>query len=87
MLAHMILHLDHVTRPNDRIIIRTKWVFRNKYYEIGKVICNKARLVEKGDNFYFDVSEASSELTEARPKLETAILFLFHSIRQFHEPT
>ena len=35
-------------RPQDKNIIGTKWVFRNKQDEHGVVIRNKARLVAKG---------------------------------------
>ena len=37
-----------VPRPKDKNIIGTKWVFRNKLTEDGKVSRNKARLVCKG---------------------------------------
>ena len=36
--------------PNDRIVIGTRWVFKNKRDEEGNVIRNKARLVVKGYN-------------------------------------
>ena len=39
---------DIVPRPIDKNVIGTKWVFRNKLNEDGKVIKNKARLVCKG---------------------------------------
>ena len=35
-------------RPQDKNIIGTKWVFRNKQDEHGVVVRNKARLVAKG---------------------------------------
>ena len=35
-------------RPKDKNIIGTKWVFKNKLNEDGKVCRNKARLVCKG---------------------------------------
>eukprot|EP00253_Pinus_taeda_P025727 PITA_25727 len=35
-------------RPNDKNIIGTKWIFKNKLNENGDVIRNKARLVCKG---------------------------------------
>ena len=34
-----------VTRPKEKNVIGTKWVFRNKLNEDGKVLRNKARLV------------------------------------------
>ena len=37
-----------VPRPKDKNVIGTKWVFRNKLNEDGKVSRNKARLVCKG---------------------------------------
>ena len=37
-----------VPRPKDKNVIGTKWVFRNKLSEDGKVSRNKARLVCKG---------------------------------------
>lgn len=35
-------------RPKDKNVIGTKWVFKNKMNEDGKMIKNKARLVCKG---------------------------------------
>ena len=37
-----------VPRPKDKNVINTKWVFRNKLNEDGKVSRNKERLVCKG---------------------------------------
>ena len=37
-----------VPRPQDKNIIDTKWVYKNKLDENGRVIRNKARLVCKG---------------------------------------
>ena len=37
-----------VPRPKDKNVIGTKWVFKNKLNEDGKVSRNKARLVCKG---------------------------------------
>ena len=37
-----------VPRPKVKNIIGTKWVFKNKMNEQGKVVRNKARLVCKG---------------------------------------
>ena len=39
-----------VLQPEDRSIIGTKWVFRNKLDEFGTVTRNKARLVVQGYN-------------------------------------
>jgi len=35
-------------RPQDAIVIETKWVFHNKQDDQGIVVRNKARLVAKG---------------------------------------
>ena len=40
--------LTLVPRPRDKKVIGTKWVFRNKLNEAGKVSRNKERLVCKG---------------------------------------
>ena len=39
---------DLVPKPQQKNIIGTKWVFRNKLNEKGEVIRNKARLVAQG---------------------------------------
>jgi len=39
---------DLVPKPQQKNIIRTKWVFRNKLTEQGEVVRNKARLVAQG---------------------------------------
>jgi len=39
---------DQVPKPQQKNIIRTKWVFRNKLNEQGEVVRNKARLVAQG---------------------------------------
>jgi hypothetical protein len=39
---------DLVPRPKDKNVIGTKWVFRNKKNENGKVVRNKEILVSKG---------------------------------------
>jgi hypothetical protein len=40
--------LDLVPRPNDKNVIGTKWVYKNKLNEYGQIVKNKARLVCKG---------------------------------------
>ena len=37
-----------VPRPEDKSIIGTKWVYKNKLNELGEVVRNKARLVAQG---------------------------------------
>ena len=39
---------DVVPKPQQKNIIGTKWVFRNKLNEQGEVVRNKARLVAQG---------------------------------------
>ena len=39
-----------VSKPQNQSIIGTRWVFRNKLDEEGKVVRNKARLVAQGYN-------------------------------------
>ena len=39
-----------VPRPNDQLIIGTKWVFRNKVDEHRVIVRNKARLVAQDFN-------------------------------------
>jgi hypothetical protein len=37
-----------VPRPEEKYVIGSKWVFKNKMNEKGQVVRNKARLVYKG---------------------------------------
>ena len=39
---------DLVVRPKGHNVIETKWVFRNKQDQDGRVVRNKARLVAQG---------------------------------------
>jgi len=39
---------DLVPKPQQKNIIETKWVFRNKLNEQGEVVINKARLFAQG---------------------------------------
>jgi hypothetical protein len=39
---------EMVQRPEGKNVIGSKWIFKNKFYEQGQVIRNKARLVCKG---------------------------------------
>jgi hypothetical protein len=39
---------DLVPRPNNKNVIVTKWVYKNKLKEDGKIVRNKAILVCKG---------------------------------------
>jgi len=63
-----------VPRPNNKILIGTKWIFKNKLNENGDVIRNKARLVRKG---YAQQQGIDSEETFAPvARLEAIIVFL-----------
>ena len=42
-------------RPLNGLVIRTKWVYRNKINEEGQIVRNKARLVTKGYNQEFRI--------------------------------
>jgi len=39
---------DLVPKPQQKNIIKTKWVFKNKLNEQGEVVRNKARFVAQG---------------------------------------
>lgn len=49
-----------IPKPTDKNVIGTKWVFKNKLNEEGKVIRNKTKLVCKG---YSQVEGIDSEET------------------------
>ena len=66
-----------VPRPTNKNIVGTKWVFKNKFNEGGKVIRNKERLVCKG---YAQVEGIDFEETFAPvTRLEAIIMFLVFS--------
>jgi hypothetical protein len=71
-----------VPRPKDKNVIGTKWVYKNKMNEDGKVIRNKARLVCKG---YAQVEGVYYEETFSLVAgLEAIRMFLaFSSYRKF----
>ena len=56
-------------RPANKNFVGTKWVFKNKFNEYGKVIRNKARLVCKGyaqvEGIYFEETFAPVARLEA----------------------
>ena len=58
-----------VPKPQDKNVLGTKWVFKNKVNENGQVIRNKARLVCKGyaqvEGVYFEETFAPMAILEA----------------------
>jgi Reverse transcriptase (RNA-dependent DNA polymerase) len=63
-----------VPRPHDRMIIGTKWVFRNKLDEHDNVIRNKARLVAQG--YKQQVGIDFEEIFTPVARLESMRMFL-----------
>ena len=61
---NQVWHL--VPRLSNGSIIGTKWVYRNKINEEGKIIRNKARLVAKGYNQEFRIDFEESFAPVAR---------------------
>jgi hypothetical protein len=63
-----------VPRPTNKNVIGTKWVFKNKMNEKGKIVRNKSRLVCKG---YAQVEGQDFDETFAPvARLEAIIIFL-----------
>jgi hypothetical protein len=66
-----------VPRPTDKNVIGTKWVFKKKMNEQGKIVRNKARLVCKG---YAQVEGLDFDETFAPvARLEAIRVFLAYS--------
>jgi hypothetical protein len=63
-----------VPRPNNKNVIDTKWVFRNKLNEDGQVTRNRARLVCKG---YAQIEGIDFEETFSPVARMEEICFLF----------
>ena len=63
---NQVWHL--VPRPSNGSVIGTRWVYRNKINEEGKIIRNKARLVTKGYNQKFGIDFEESFAPVARLK-------------------
>lgn len=71
-----------VPRPKDKNVIGTKWVFRNKVNEEGKIIRNKAHLVCKGYSQVAGVDFGETFAPVAR--MEAIRMFLaFASVKGF----
>jgi hypothetical protein len=68
---------EFVPRPEDKNVIGSKWVFKNKMNEKGQVVRNKARLVCKG---YAQVEGQDFDETFAPvARLEAIRMFLAYS--------
>ena len=61
---NQVWHL--VPRPSNGSVIGTRWVYKNKINEEGKIIKNKARLVAKGYNQEFRIDFEESFTPVAR---------------------
>ena len=64
-------------RASNGSVIGTRWVYRNKINEEGKIIRNKARLVAKGCNqeFGIDFEESFAPV----PRLEAIRILLAYA--------
>ncbi|KAI3665330.1 hypothetical protein L6452_43954 [Arctium lappa] len=67
-----------IPRPSDKIVIGTKWVFRNKLDEHGTVTRNKARLVAQGYRQEEGIDYDETFVPVAR--LEAIRLFLAYDV-------
>ena len=66
-----------IPKPQDQSTIRTRWVFKNKQNEDGKIVRNKAKLVAKGYNQEFRIDFKESFAPDAR--LEAVRLLLAYA--------
>ncbi|XP_070010255.1 uncharacterized mitochondrial protein AtMg00820-like [Nicotiana sylvestris] len=75
-----------VPRPNDRSVISTKWVFRNKLHEDGTITRIKARLVVQGfsqeEGIDYDETFATVAILEA---IRLLITFAAHMEFTLHQ--
>ena len=71
-----------VPRPLNGSVIRTKWVYRNKINEEGKIVRNKARLVAKEYNQEFGIDFEESFAPVARLEV-IRILLTYASSKGF----
>ena len=77
---NQVWHL--VPRPSNGSVIGTRWVYRNKINEEGKIVRNKARLVAKGYNQEFGIDFEESFATVARFE-DIKILLTYASSKDF----
>jgi len=69
---------DLVPKPQQKNIIRTKWVFRNKLNEQDDVVRNKARLVAQGYSQQESIDYTETFAPVAR--LEAIRLLLYYAV-------
>ena len=69
---------DLVPKPQNKNIIGTKWVFRNKLNEQGEVVRNKARLVAQGYSQQEGIDYTKTFAQAAR--LEAIMLLLYYAV-------
>ena len=67
-----------VPKPQQKNIIGTKWVFRNKLNKQGEVVRNKARLVAQGYNQQQDIDYTETFAPVSR--LEAIRLLLSYAV-------
>lgn len=74
-----------VPRPEDKNIIGTKWIFKNKLNENGDVIRNKARLVCKGYSQQegIDFEESFTPVSRLEAIRMFLALFIFQKFKVF----
>jgi hypothetical protein len=63
-----------IPTPKDKNVIGTKWVFRNKLNEEGKIVKNKERLVYKG---YAQLAGVDFEESFSHISRVESIIFFF----------
>ena len=68
-----------VPRPSNQSVIGTRWVFRNKIDENGKIVRNKARLVAQGFNQEegIDYEETFAPITRLEAIKDVTCLCMF----------
>ena len=71
-----------VPRPLNGLVIGTKWVYRNKINEEGKIVRNKVRLVAKGYNQEIGIDFEESYAPVARLEV-IKILLAYASSKGF----
>eukprot|EP00253_Pinus_taeda_P019580 PITA_19580 len=71
-----------VPRPNDKNVIGTKWIFKNKLNENGDVIRNKAKLVCKGLYEEVYIEQPNGFILGNDPKLVCRLKKALYGLKQ-----